>query len=109
MGNFSTLADLPDMYRHCKTTEDKDMGLLDFFTDHLLDIDGVFDHHDNGDEQKPHSPQQFHHSLAQTIFFLPHRFASLSIPYTIRVKQTIQEEKFKPSGHFSPPFRPPIV
>lgn len=67
-GDFSVLADLPRMYQHCKTTEDKDMTPLDFITDHLINIDGLFDKHNNGDEQKPHSPVPFHHSISQTIF-----------------------------------------
>ena len=41
------------MYKHCKSTEDKDMTPLDFITDHLINIDGIFDKHDNEDEQKP--------------------------------------------------------
>ncbi len=62
MGDFSMLKELPEMYHHCKTYEDKDMTLLDFITDHLINIDGMFDHHDHGDEQKPHNPTDFNHS-----------------------------------------------
>ena len=56
MGDFSSITDLPAMYRNCKATEDKDMTPLDFITDHLVDIDCIFDAHENGDEQKPHTP-----------------------------------------------------
>ena len=56
MGDFSMLNELPEMYSHCKATEDKDMTPLDFITDHLVNIDGLFDKHENGDKQKPHSP-----------------------------------------------------
>jgi len=55
-GNFSVLPNLSEMYAHCKATEDKDMDLVDFITDHLVNFDGIFDDHDHGDEQKPHSP-----------------------------------------------------
>lgn len=58
-GDFDTIARLPEMYRQCKATEDKDMGPLDFITDHLINIDGAFDAHDHGDEQKPHKPFDF--------------------------------------------------
>jgi len=54
MGDFSVIGDLPKMYDHCKATEDKDMTALDFVTDHLINIDSLFDKHDNGDKQKPH-------------------------------------------------------
>ena len=47
MGDFSMLNELPEMYSHCKATEDKDMTPLDFITDHLVNIDGLFDKHEN--------------------------------------------------------------
>lgn len=66
--DFSTLVDLPEMYRNCKATEDKDMNLFDFVTDHLVNIDSFFDKHLKGDEQKPHSPKHFHHYIVQSYF-----------------------------------------
>lgn len=54
MGDFFMLKDISEMYRFCKANEDKDMTPLDFITDHLVNIDGLFDQHANGDEQKPH-------------------------------------------------------
>ena len=67
MSDFSTLSNLPKMYEHCKATEDKDMNVLDFLTDHLVNIDSLFDNHDNGDEQKPHKTVDFtiHHTVCQ--------------------------------------------
>ena len=67
MSDFSTLSDLPKMYEHCKATEDKDMTVIDFVTDHLVNIDSIFDNHDNGDEQKPHKTVDFtvHHTVCQ--------------------------------------------
>jgi len=53
-GNFGLLPQLHSMYQHCRETEDKDMTPLDFVTDHLICLDGLFDSHANGDEQKPH-------------------------------------------------------
>lgn len=61
MGNFSEISNLSEMYRHCKLTEDKDMSLADFITDHLINIDSLFDQHKNGDEQKPHHPTTTSH------------------------------------------------
>lgn len=54
MSDFSIIANLPTMYANCKATEDKDMTALDFITDHLINIDSLFDKHNHGDEQKPH-------------------------------------------------------
>ncbi|MBX7094726.1 MAG: hypothetical protein K1X56_08400 [Flavobacteriales bacterium] len=53
-GDFSYLAELPEMYHHCKSQEDKDMTWVDFISDHLINFDGIFDAHNHGDEQKPH-------------------------------------------------------
>ncbi len=58
-GDFSVMPDLPKMYQHCKLTEDADLNLMDFVTDHLLDINGSFDKHDFGDAQKRHSSTPF--------------------------------------------------
>ena len=69
MSDFSVIGNLPEMYAHCKATEDKDMTPLDFVTDHLINIDSLVDKHNNGDEQKPHKNNviTFHHS--STYFF----------------------------------------
>ena len=56
------------MYSHCKATEDKDMTPVDFVTDHLVNIDCLFDKHDNGDRQKPHTPISLTHKQTQTFF-----------------------------------------
>ena len=66
--DFSLIPELGEMYSHCKATEDKDMNLADFITDHLMNIDGIFDHHENGDEQKPHQP--FQHQAGNSIVFI---------------------------------------
>ncbi len=110
MGNFSTLPDLLCMYRHCKATEDKDMTPFDFITDHLINIDCIFDKHDNGDEQKPHVPQPANHQLHAQIFcsmiFSNYSFDKLLFPQ-------------KPFNHFKKDFyhfdfitsvfRPPVL
>ncbi|MEI7509620.1 MAG: hypothetical protein WCJ62_09170 [Flavobacterium sp.] len=69
MGDFSSVGDLQKMYEHCKATEDKDMTVMDFITDHLVNIDRLFDQHQNGDEQKPHKPYEYsiHNSISQFI------------------------------------------
>jgi len=110
LGDFATLQDIPKMYKHCKATEDKDMTVFDFVTDHLINIDGVFDKHNNGDEQKPHTPIQNQH-VAQVITFL-----AVSV-FTFKAKPIypaekklfpIQSDKKYLSDYISKIFRPPI-
>jgi hypothetical protein len=59
--DFTLLAQLPALYRHCKKQEDKNMNFIDFITHHLINIDSIFDTHDSDDSQKPHQPFQFEH------------------------------------------------
>lgn len=109
LGNFAVLQDVPEMYQHCKTYEDKDMTVVDFFTDHLINIDGVFDKHTNGDEQKPHQPIHHHHSVLIT--------APPKTVYLIKTTPFFTKKKlhFSPkfqfilSGFNTDVFRPPIV
>lgn len=109
MGNFSELNDLPAMYQHCKATEDKDMTPLDFITDHLINIDCLFDKHENGDEQKPHTPIQFHHQQAQNYFLTQAFKVSESNISIIPVQLPIYKESNYYSNFHSCVFRPPIV
>ena len=84
--NFSALQDIPEQYMHCKETEDKDLTVIDFITDHLINIDCIFDKHDNGDDQKPHKPFQYNdhpvtniYSANQKIIYIPKLFAVANI------------------------------
>lgn len=107
-GDFSALVDMPRMYQHCKTTEDKDMTPLDFITDHLLNIDAWFDKHNNGDEQKPHSPIQFHHSISQTIFINKPQEVLPSKTIFNKKENTFYTDKLYLFNFTSFLFRPPI-
>ncbi|MBK9104061.1 MAG: hypothetical protein IPL92_05705 [Saprospiraceae bacterium] len=108
-GDFSLLQDIPLMYHHCKTTEDKDMTPFDFITDHLVNIDGLFDKHDNGDEQKPHMPNQPQHNGQTQVTFITYIAFSITQVQPIEVKPSIPSVHFLPSGYISKFFRPPIV
>lgn len=105
--DFSIIPNLPELYAHCKETEDKDMNLVDFITDHLMNIDGIFDAHENGDEQKPHEP--FDHQINSSFAFLMfHPIPELSQP-----KETIQSSVITPNKVYQFDFignifRPPI-
>ncbi len=108
-GDFSMLCDLPQMYRHCKETEDKDMTPIDFITDHLVNIDGLFDKHDNGDEQKPHTPFQNHHFAQTSVSFIT-CFTFLITPFCdIKIKSIIPFDHFLQLDYISKIFHPPIV
>jgi hypothetical protein len=108
-GDFSALSDLPEMYRHCKVTEDKDMTPLDFLTDHLINIDGLFDKHDNGDQQKPHAPFHFHHLQVQNYFTLHElRTTKTNISFVQNIIPIYRENSYRTNFH-SQVFRPPIV
>lgn len=111
-GDFSILPDLPKMYAHCKAMEDRDMTPFDFVTDHLVNIDGLFDAHDNGDEQKPHQPFQLQHNQFQVPYCLPVMpEASMEIrlvmPFQKRISPIYQETAL-PSAYLGSIFKPPI-
>ena len=109
MGDFSVLQDIPEMYRHCKATEDKDMTPIDFITDHLVNIDGLFDKHDNGDEQKPHEPNQTEHQWHPTVFFITHFSFNIKQVIPVQLNPVIPSDNFLPSDYISKIFRPPIA
>ncbi len=85
VSDFSIIPKLPQLYSHCKTTEDKDMNITDFITDHLINIDGIFDNHDQGDEQKPHRP--FEYNVSNNFMFL---LSTINITVILKV-ETLSE------------------
>ena len=106
-GDFSVMPDLPKMYQHCKLTEDADMNLMDFVTDHLLDIDGSFDKHDCGDAQKPHSSAPFQHQQHQSIYNVVSVFVNTFISFNqiiiVPAISTVFYHSDFASGIFHPP------
>lgn len=112
MGNFSALGDLQKMYDHCKATEDNDMSLMDFITDHLINIDSFFDKHQNGDEQKPHKPFEFNinYPIPQFISAFEYFVCNGSNTFVLSYKTKIS--KYKNIGYtydiIDSIFRPPI-
>lgn len=68
-GDFSAITELPSMYHHCQKTEDPDLNLFDFVTDHLLNLDEVFSEEEKpGEHELPHSPVPFHTTTAPDFF-----------------------------------------
>ena len=105
--DFSIIPELPHLYSHCKATEDKDMNFSDFITDHLMNIDGIFDKHEKGNEQKPH--KNFEHQINSTFVFLP---SQVSIPLTNKFTFSSDKIKFADNKYYFDfvvnVFRPPI-
>ncbi|MBS1537858.1 MAG: hypothetical protein JST20_08935 [Bacteroidetes bacterium] len=109
-GDFSALKDLPEMYRHCKYNEDKDMTPLDFITDHVINVDGIFDKHDNGDRQKPHRQiPALHHS--QIIVYQPaiSYILTKNLTIVVRTKDSFCSDNFTQSEYTSKIFHPPKI
>lgn len=113
MSNFSVLEDLPKMYDNCKATEDKDMTPIDFITDHLVNIDGIFDKHINGDQQKPHKPfeSNIHHYFSQ--FVLDFKKIEFKNNYQFICLNELKISNYETSKYsfncIHSIFRPPIV
>ena len=105
--DFSIIPELPQLYAHCKATEDKDMNFADFITDHLINVDGIFDHHDNGDEQKPHKSHE--HQISSSYVYLP---SPLNISIISKTECSIGKIQFTNNKYcfdfVANVFRPPI-
>lgn len=108
MGDFTILKDIPQMYRHCRATEDKDINPVDFITEHLLNIDGIFEKHQNNDEEKPHHPFQNHNYQQTTFSFLTYFSISVMSFSPIKVEPIISDEIVLSSNYTSKILRPPI-
>ena len=107
MGDFSMMADLPKMYQHCKATEDKDLTIVDFLTDHLVDVDCFFDAHEQ-DEQKPHQSSSFSHVAQQINFTTP---VVDYLFFTEKLTENLPQifvSNFIPTDFLATIFRPPI-
>ena len=107
MGDFSMIAELPKMYQHCKATEDADLDIFDFVTDHLIDVDCLFDAHEN-DEQKPHQASTFNHFTQQLNFTTPIIQFIFSSEKLTENKLQIFISNFIPTDFLATIFRPPI-
>ncbi len=113
-GDFAVLPNLPAMYAHCQANEDKDLTVFDFITDHLINIDGVFDAHDNGDEQKPHIPFNFTH-LTLGFLLISERFDPQIMRFTgsLILGDTytlpVSKQCFYQGNYGASIFHPPII
>jgi hypothetical protein len=112
LGDFSAMGDLPKVYEHCKATEDPDMTLIDFITDHLINIDEIFDKHQIGDDQKPHNDIDFKLGSYIPILFIQefksYDFKTSKITIESDVVISNYKKSFYSFKHILSVFHPPI-
>jgi hypothetical protein len=101
------LGELPDMYRHCKATEDGDMGPIDFLTDHLINFDGTFDKHANGDQQKPHQSNLTFRASPIVSLLVYHPEIIIITPFSQNPVRTLFCESLYAFNYTSSVFHPP--
>lgn len=114
LGDFSIIRDLPDMYHHCRSTEDADLTVFEFFTEHisplgqLVDCMG-YDDHEDGDGDKPHAPIQLNCQQV-LVAMVPLVKAPLvkAIPIIKRIAPLYNDGVYV-SDYISTILRPPIV
>ncbi len=82
---------------------------MDFITDHLINIDCLTDKHENGDEQKPHTPIPFHIQQAQNYFSTQVCSISENNISTVQISLPVYRESNYHSSYLSFIFRPPLV
>lgn len=114
LGDLSILPDLPNMYTQCKATEDKDLNVFEFITEHVSGIGQLVAglEHDSGDDDdgdKPHTPVQFHFQVQ----IIDCRVVVVQLPC---IKQYAQPAAALPmqsaayvADYISKIFRPPIA
>ena len=108
LSDFSFIPNLSQMYLQCKETEDTNMDVLDFVKDHLINIDILFDNHEN-DHQKPHQPFQFKQVLSQPISYISFGYVIVNISAVVITKYIIIFNTNLPVNISSEILKPPIL
>lgn len=113
MGDFAMLKDLPEMFRHCKATEDRDLNIFEFLTEHVSPIGQLIEsveHEPEEDGDKRHEPIQSIHCGQTIVFIISQSAFTVTQFYRIDAKQhPIHNDTFFASDYVSKIFRPPIV
>jgi len=92
--DFSLLARLQALYRHCKATEDLDVKFTDFITHRPNNIDCISDRHLPDDNQKPRQPFSFHHHQHAKTFI--HAALQMDIAMPVVQLNNFKLPKIKP-------------
>jgi hypothetical protein len=106
--DFKSIAQLPAMYQHCKATEDKDLTVFDFITDHLVNTDCWFDKHDKGDHQKPHEPLDFQSHSHTLLLYTSLFYMEIKEPMVVYKAIKKADNIFYYPPYLKKLFRPPI-
>lgn len=85
------------------------MTPIDFITDHLINIDGAFDSHDHGDEQKPHTPISSHHPSPIKTNYIPAYSIHIAMPRTLDLNPINYNNSVVISDYNGDILRPPIA
>ena len=113
MGDFSMLKDLPEMFRHCKATEDSDLNVFEFLIEHVSPIGELIEGTEHGPEEdgdKPHQAIQSINSGHSIVFVIPYFAFSIKKYYPIVVKQpALHNDTLFTSSYIFKIFHPPIV
>lgn len=112
MDDILTLQDMPIMYQNCKEHQQHDISSLDFITDHLINIDGIFYKHNHEGEQEPHKDFHFTHRHSVTIYFQELKKIEFNNVNPILENKIIIFKYIKLNYSFNPfnsAFRPPII
>lgn len=106
------MTDLPEMFRHCRDTEDPDLNVFEFLTEHVSAIgqlmEGI-DHDDEESDDKPHVPVAYHSQLQ--VSYIAQRFTARIEKPVISIPKVFAPatEQVYISAYISSIFRPPIV
>ena len=113
MGDFAVLKNLPEMFQHCKATEDNDLNVVEFLFEHVSGvgqlIEGI-EHEFEADEDcdKPHEHIPFRFEQQQIICVYQTVKAPAIKHLVTAIVCPVTDSKVYVSAYISKIFRPPI-
>jgi hypothetical protein len=112
MGDFALLKELPQQFQHCKATEDSDLNIFEFLTEHVSPIGLLLEGNEHEAEDEgdvPHQPVQST-TAGQLMAFVITQFSfTISVHQPEAVQHHFTFENNFTSIYSSQLFRPPIV
>ena len=101
------------MYRHCRSSEDADLTVFEFMTEHLSPIGQLVDcmgyDDDHEDSDKPHAPIQLNCQQVLVAISHPVKAPLIKASPTIKRIVPLYREGVYVSDYISTILRPPIV
>ncbi len=113
-GDFSVIKDLPGMFNHCKATEDTDLNVFEFLTEHVSGLGQLIEGNEHGEEEgeendKPHAPVQIHFEQQKVICESQAVTAPAAKPLPLPELRALPTGIAYIADYVSAIFRPPIV